>query len=61
MGYLSKGGHHKPSMLIDIESKKPTEIEFLNGKIVELGKKYSIPVPFNETTAAYVRALESKY
>ncbi|MHA2176348.1 MAG: ketopantoate reductase family protein [Candidatus Hodarchaeales archaeon] len=61
MGYLSKGGHHKPSMLIDIESKKPTEIEFLNGKIVELGKKYSIPVPFNEATAAYVRALESKF
>jgi 2-dehydropantoate 2-reductase len=61
MGYLSKGGHHKPSMLIDIETKKPTEIEYLNGKIVELGKKFNVAIPFNEATLAYVRALESKY
>ena len=61
MEYLSKGGHHKPSMLIDIENKAPTEIEFLNGKIVEMGKKHQIPVPLNEATTTYVKALESKY
>lgn len=61
MGYLSKGGHHKPSMLIDIENKNPTEIEFLNGKIVELGTKFNIPVPLNDATTTYVKALESKY
>jgi 2-dehydropantoate 2-reductase len=61
MGYLSKGGHHKPSMLIDIENKNPTEIEFLNGKIVELGAKFDIPVPLNDATTTYVKALESKY
>ncbi|MHA2305056.1 MAG: ketopantoate reductase family protein [Candidatus Hodarchaeales archaeon] len=61
MGYLSKGGHHKPSMLIDIENKSPTEIEFLNGKIVEIGKKFNIPVPLNETTTVYVKAIELKY
>ncbi|MHA2225012.1 MAG: ketopantoate reductase family protein [Candidatus Hodarchaeales archaeon] len=61
MGYLSKGGHHKPSMLIDIEHKRLTEITYLNGKIVELGKQHNIPVPFNEATVAYMHALESKY
>ncbi|MFX0174427.1 MAG: ketopantoate reductase family protein [Candidatus Hodarchaeota archaeon] len=61
MGYLSKGGHHKPSMLIDIENRSPTEIAYINGKIVEVGKQQKIPVPFNEATVAYVRALESKY
>ncbi|MHA2343812.1 MAG: ketopantoate reductase family protein, partial [Candidatus Hodarchaeales archaeon] len=61
LGYLSKGGHHKPSMLIDIENRNPTEIDFLNGRIVELGKKNNVPVPFNETTTAYVHALESKF
>ncbi len=61
MNYLSKGGHHKPSMLVDIENRNPTEIEFLNGKIVELGKKFNIPVPLNEATTTYVKALESKY
>ncbi|MFX0014784.1 MAG: ketopantoate reductase family protein [Promethearchaeota archaeon] len=61
MGYLSRGGHHKPSMLIDIENRSPTEIAFINGKIVELGKEYDIPVPYNEATVTYVRGLESKY
>lgn len=61
MGYLSKGGHHKPSMLIDIENRSPTEIAFINGKIVEIGKQHNIPVPYNEATVTYVRGLESKY
>ncbi|MFX0183421.1 MAG: ketopantoate reductase family protein [Candidatus Hodarchaeota archaeon] len=61
MGYLSKGGHHKPSMLIDIENRNPTEIAFLNGKIVEIGNQHNIPVPYNEATMTYIRALESKY
>ncbi len=61
MGYLSKGGHHKPSMLIDVENKSPTEIDYLNGKIVELGTKFNIPVPLNAATTTYVKALESKY
>ena len=61
MGYLSKGGHHKPSMLIDIENRSPTEIAFINGKIVEVGKQYNIPTPYNEATVIYVRGLESKY
>jgi 2-dehydropantoate 2-reductase len=61
MGYLSKGGHHKPSMLIDIENRSPTEIAYINGKIVEVGKQHNISVPYNEATVAYVRALESKY
>jgi 2-dehydropantoate 2-reductase len=61
MGYLSKGGHHKPSMLIDIENRSPTEISFLNGKIVEVGRQYNIPTPYNEATVTYVRGLESKY
>ena len=61
MGYLSKGGHHKPSMLIDIENRSPTEIAFINGKIVEVGKQYNIPTPYNEATVTYVKGLESKY
>jgi 2-dehydropantoate 2-reductase len=61
MGYLSKGGHHKPSMLIDIENRNPTEVDYLNGKIMEIGKKNNIPVPFNEATTSYVHGLESQY
>ena len=61
MRNLPKGGHHKPSMLIDVENRNPTEIDFLNGKIVEFAEKFNISAPFNQATVTFVRALESKY
>jgi 2-dehydropantoate 2-reductase len=35
--YLSQGGDHLPSMWTDLQQKSPTEIEYINGKIVKLG------------------------
>lgn len=58
VAYLSKGGHHKPSMLIDIENRKPTEVVFLNKKIVEFAQQYNIPVPFNEAITSFLEALD---
>lgn len=40
MGYLDKGGDHHPSMTGDLKSKIPTEIEFINGKILEMGSSF---------------------
>ncbi|MBU1023979.1 hypothetical protein KKB99_06815, partial [bacterium] len=40
VGYLDKGGDHHPSMSVDIQHKRPTEIEFINGKILELGSQF---------------------
>ncbi|NQT80606.1 MAG: ketopantoate reductase family protein [Candidatus Aminicenantes bacterium] len=60
LSYLSKGGYHKPSMLVDIEKGGKTEIDFLNGKIVEYGEKLNIPVPFNWTVTAIIKGLEQK-
>ena len=42
----------------DLARGKKTEIDFLNGYIVELGNKYSIPVPYNESIYALVKMLE---
>ncbi|RLF35782.1 MAG: 2-dehydropantoate 2-reductase, partial [Thermoplasmata archaeon] len=36
------------SMLQSIQKGKPTEIDSINGKIVELAKKHRISVPLNE-------------
>ncbi|MHA2366056.1 MAG: 2-dehydropantoate 2-reductase [Candidatus Hodarchaeales archaeon] len=58
VAYLSKGGHHKPSMLVDIENRKPTEVAFLNKKIVEFGQQYNIPVPINEAITSFIEALD---
>jgi 2-dehydropantoate 2-reductase len=58
LGYLSKGGHHKPSMLIAMENGNKTEIDFLNGKIVSFGRECGVPVPVNATVTALVKAME---
>jgi 2-dehydropantoate 2-reductase len=60
MSYLSKGGHHKPSMLTDLEKGSETEIGYFNGKIVEYGEKYGVQVPFHRMITALVRGLEKK-
>jgi 2-dehydropantoate 2-reductase len=56
--YLKKTGQHKPSMLIDFESGRDTEIDFLNGKIVKYGQKHYLPTPFNQSVTALIHLLE---
>ncbi len=58
--YLTKAGNHKPSMLIDIENGVKTEIDQLNGKIVEYGKKYGIDTPLNQGVTALIHLHEKK-
>ncbi len=48
------------SMCQDIMKRKKTEIDFLNAKIVELGKKHDIPTPVNETLVDLVKFLEAR-
>lgn len=59
--YLEKGGAHKPSMLIDVENKRPTEIGFLSGAITRYGEKQRIPTPVNGTFTDLIRTIESRY
>ncbi len=49
---------HKSSMLQDIERGKRTEIDYLNGAIVLMGKRYKIETPVNETITNVVKMLE---
>jgi 2-dehydropantoate 2-reductase len=44
----------------DLAKGKLTEIDFLNGYIVQLGKRYGIPTPHNETVYALVKMMESQ-
>lgn len=50
--------NHFPSMLQDIQSGRRTEIDFLNGAVVALGKEFEIPTPVNETVTQLVKAKE---
>ena len=49
------------SMCQDIMKGKRTEIDFLNGKIVELGARHDIPTPVNETMVHLIKFLEKKH
>jgi 2-dehydropantoate 2-reductase len=60
MGYMGSAGDHKPSMLMDIEAKRRTEIDYINGKFVEYGDRTGTDTPYNHTLSALVKGLESK-
>ena len=49
--------NNKSSMLQDIEKGKRTEIDYINGAIVKLGKKLKIKTPVNKTLTAIVKAI----
>jgi len=55
---LEKGYEHKTSMLLDLVNNRKTEIDFLNGKIIELGKKHNIQTPLNLLIYGVIKALE---
>ncbi len=48
------------SMYQDRIKGRRTEIDFLNGEIVELGQKHHIPTPVNETIVHLIKFLEEK-
>jgi 2-dehydropantoate 2-reductase len=49
------------SMLQDVLTRRPTEIDAINGKIVEHGRALGVPTPINATLATLVRAIQSNY
>ncbi|MBU3587203.1 2-dehydropantoate 2-reductase [Polynucleobacter sp. 31A-FELB] len=44
----------------DLRRGKKSEIDYLNGYIVKLGKEYEIPTPLNESVYAMIKMLESR-
>ncbi|UCF08790.1 MAG: ketopantoate reductase family protein [Thermoplasmata archaeon] len=49
---------NRSSMLQDMEKGKRTEIDAINGRIVELGKRHGIETPVNSTLVALIRGVE---
>ena len=44
----------------DLSKGKMTEIDFLNGYIVDLGKRHGVATPYNQSVHALVKMLESQ-
>ena len=52
---------HKASMLQDVEARRETEIDYLNGGIVRFGRDHGVPTPLNEAILALVKGLERSW
>lgn len=54
-------GTGKASMCQDMENKRKTEIDFINGAVVKLGKKYGIETPNHSLIVDLIHAKESLF
>jgi 2-dehydropantoate 2-reductase len=46
-------------MLQSIKGRKSTEVDYINGEIVKLGKKVGVPTPVNVLTVELVHQVEA--
>ena len=54
-------GANKSSVCVDVLNERPTEIDYINGSIVRLGRALGVATPVNQTFRAAVKGLESRY
>jgi 2-dehydropantoate 2-reductase len=52
--------NHEPSMLQDIRAGKRTEIDALNGAVVQLGQQHGVVTPTNTTLTRMIQFMENK-
>ena len=52
---------HKASMLQDVEARRESEIDFLNGGIVRFGNETGVPTPLNQAIVALIKGLEASW
>jgi 2-dehydropantoate 2-reductase len=50
-----------PSMRLDHLARRPSEIDVINGRVVDLGRELGIATPVNQTLAALLRAREARF
>jgi 2-dehydropantoate 2-reductase len=52
---------HKASMLQDVEARRATEVDFLNGGIVDYGRRHGVAAPTHEAIWALVKGVEAAW
>jgi 2-dehydropantoate 2-reductase len=58
--YLKGAGYHRTSMHQDILRRVPTEIDWINSRIVEWGRICGVKTPYNFAITALIKGLEMK-
>lgn len=52
---------HKASMLQDVEARRQTEVDYLNGGIAGFGRRLGVPTPTHESIWALVKGVEAAW
>lgn len=60
-GLLKRAVGGKASMLQDVEKSRRTEIDVINGAIVDAGKRLGISTPYNDSMVWLVKSLEETF
>ena len=60
-GLLKNAVGARGSMLQDVEAKRKTEIDVINGAIAKMGSEVGISTPVNQTFVNIIKALESTF
>jgi 2-dehydropantoate 2-reductase len=54
-------GKHRASMLQDVLARRQTEVDFMNGAIVEWGEKNGVSTPLNKAVWELIKGLEHSW
>lgn len=60
-GLLEKAVGGKSSMLQDVQARRRTEIDVINGAIVAAGKRTGVPTPHNDAMVNMISALQASF
>jgi 2-dehydropantoate 2-reductase len=56
-----RGSAHYPSMLEDVQARRPTEIDLITGSLVREADRHGVPVPLHTALLRLVKAREASY
>jgi 2-dehydropantoate 2-reductase len=56
-----RGSAHYPSMLEDVEARRPTEIELITGSLIREAERLGVPTPLHTTLYRLIKAKEEAY
>jgi 2-dehydropantoate 2-reductase len=56
-----RGSAHYPSMLEDVEARRPTEVELINGSLLSEAWRHGVDVPLQTALYRLVKAREASY